>query len=171
MNDENNKNNRNARSSDKKVVKLSGRDVEDAKRLLSLFAAGEYQSILVEPPELSEQYSLSHKQLMQRAREIYTNRRRRMRLFSKAMFDEAAWEILLLLYITEGGSRQTVSKLAQLSGFSKSTALRWLEYLEEHQLVRRDAHPTDRRSAFVVLTDKARGKLQAYLSETLVSNG
>jgi DNA-binding MarR family transcriptional regulator len=35
-----------------------------------------------------------------------------------------------------------------------------------HDLVRRDFHPTDRRTSFISLTAKAREKLDLYYSET-----
>ncbi|WP_425506887.1 MarR family transcriptional regulator [Sphingomonas sediminicola] len=47
-----------------------------------------------------------------------------------------------------------MSRLAQLSGTSKATALRWIDYLLDRGLISRQPHPTDLRTAFVELTDK-----------------
>lgn len=104
--------------------------------------------------------------LMRRARDTLANRRRRQDIFGRAMFGEPAWEMLLLLYITEPGPRQSISRLADESGASRTTALRWIDYLEGQGLIRREAHPNDRRVAFVQLTEKGRESIELYLSET-----
>ena len=86
------------------------------------------------------------------------------------MFGEAAWETLLALYILDiSGQRQTVGSLLHFSGTPTSTAKRWLDYLCAHELVRREAHPTDRRTAFIGLTDRARERLDLYFSETIAT--
>lgn len=151
-----------AYASDTRVIRLSGRDIDDVRRLLSLLAA---------PPASAERQAANDapdtKQLVQRAQEILANRRRRIRFFGRAMFSEAAWEMLLLLYVSDSGPRHTVSKFAKLAGYSKSTAIRWIDYLAQHQLIVREPHPTDMRSAYVSLSSKGREALEAYLSETL----
>lgn len=43
--------------------------------------------------------------------------------------------------------------------------MRWLDYLLHQNLARREPHPTDRRAAFVELTEKGRLALDKYLSE------
>jgi DNA-binding MarR family transcriptional regulator len=53
-----------------------------------------------------------------------------------------------------------------LSGASRSTAMRWIEFLAGRDLVRREDHPTDKRRNFVSLTEKGRHLLDLYLSET-----
>lgn len=85
------------------------------------------------------------------------------------MFSEPAWEMLLLLYPTGLGPRLTISHLSELAGASKSTGLRWIEYLEAQRLIRRESHPTDGRAAQVELTDKGREALDLYLCATLLS--
>jgi DNA-binding MarR family transcriptional regulator len=72
--------------------------------------------------------------------------------------------MLLHLYVAQAGPRQTVSRLARLSGASKAAALRWMDYLERRDLIRRDAHPSDKRVTFVALSEKAHTSLQTYLS-------
>jgi DNA-binding MarR family transcriptional regulator len=156
-------------SNDPGVVRLTDRDIDDARRLLALLAGELREPLLVDEASKDRQRSLSRQTLIQRARQTYTDRRTRAKHFGEAMFGEAAWDMLLVLYMTDIGARQTVSSLARLSGSSKSTALRWMEYLEERQLIKREPHPTDKRSAFVALTEKGREKLEAYLSETVGS--
>jgi hypothetical protein len=151
-----------------KVVTLAGRDLEDARRLLWVLTTG---SDLMSPIEANTSAVKRHHppepQLVGKARAILKNRQRRLLSFGKGMFGEPAWEMLLLLFISDYGPRLTVSSLLELSGASKSTALRWAMYLESQQLVAREPHPTDRRTAFIRLTAKARDLLEQYLSETI----
>jgi DNA-binding MarR family transcriptional regulator len=130
-------------------------------------------TILIERAAVDSEVShhCGNAQLLQRqARNIIANRRRRHDIFGKAMFGEPAWEMLLLLYALESGARQTITRMADLAGASKSTALRWIDYLEVQRLIRRDSHPTDRRAAFVELTNKGRHAIELYLSDTLPPN-
>jgi hypothetical protein len=83
-------------------VTLSGRDVEDAKRLLALLADQEPNaggSAL--PRSLYQSIQDQHAQLVKQASRILALRRRRAKQFGKAMFSEPAWEMLLLLYATQ----------------------------------------------------------------------
>ncbi len=105
--------------------------------------------------------------LGQRAREILAIRGRRYAIFGKAMFGEPAWDMLLLLYVSDPTAAQTVSELAELAGASKSTGLRWIKYLESQRLICRQSHATDRRAEVVTLSDKGLGAIKLYLSETL----
>lgn len=149
------------------ILRITERDIEDARRLLTLLAAGT-GATWVDPPHQGEGTApeMSAPTLMRRARDTLANRRRRQDIFGKAMFGEPAWEMLLLLYITEPGPRQSISRLADESGASRTTALRWIDYLEGQGLICREAHPNDRRVAFVQLTDKGRRSIELYLSET-----
>ncbi|WP_398287036.1 MarR family transcriptional regulator [Sphingomonas daechungensis] len=53
--------------------------------------------------------------------------------------------MLLLLFLSEGRQRITQSRLGELSGASRSTGLRWIDYLSDHGLAERREHPTDKR--------------------------
>lgn len=124
-------------------------------------------SIQPDPGRAGSSSSPTQATLVAQARLILASRKRRVDHFGRGVFGEPAWEILLLLYITAGGQRQTVPRLSELSGISRSTAIRWIEYLERERLVGRVPHPTDKRIDFVQLTHKGREKLEAYLSETI----
>lgn len=154
-----------------KSVTLSGRDLEDARRLIALFAEEEEEENQGTVSELARlalaRRPTRQEQLEFRAREILTLRQKRAELFGPSMFGEPAWEMLLQLYSMAGASRQSMSRLAQLSGTSKATALRWIDYLLDRGLISRQPHPTDLRTAFVSLTDKGREKLEAYLADTI----
>jgi DNA-binding MarR family transcriptional regulator len=151
-------------------VTLSGRDLEEARRLLALFS-GEEEEDQGTAGELARlafaRRPTRQEQLELRAREILTLRQKRAELFGASMFGEPAWEMLLRLYALAGASRQSMSRLAQMSGTSKATALRWIDYLLDRGLISRQPHPTDLRTAFVELTDKGREKLEAYLVDTI----
>jgi DNA-binding MarR family transcriptional regulator len=111
----------------------------------------------------------SAERLRARAREIVESRQQRLQLFGAGMFTETAWDLLLLLYLGQPGARQTISSLALAAGSSKSTAIRWFAYLEHRKLAQREPHPTDKRAAFVSLTEKGRDLLDAYLAGTLTN--
>jgi DNA-binding MarR family transcriptional regulator len=148
-----------------RTISLSREDIRTARRLLGLLA-GVDDSALLDLP--SEDGAVSRLQFAARARQEFHNRRRRGQVFGQSMFGEAAWDMLLALYIVdESGRRQTVGSLMRLAGTPMTTAKRWLDFLADHDLVRREPHPTDRRTAFVSLTEKARQKLDMYYSETL----
>jgi DNA-binding MarR family transcriptional regulator len=138
-----------------RAVTLSNRDIRDAIRLLGRLA--EYERM--------EQGNRAI--YIDRARRLLAERRRRIGIFGISMFGEPAWDMLLVLYTEHGRQRYTVGKLSTAAGHAPTTALRWLDYLEMHGFVRREAHPVDRRSIFVELTDKGYTALDSYFSETL----
>jgi DNA-binding MarR family transcriptional regulator len=140
---------------------LSNRDRADAARLLTLLldeeGVGEQRPHDLDPITLAEA--------------IIEDRRRRAEIFNPSMFGEPAWELLLTLFVMDQrGPRLTIGRLAQVARTKLTTALRWLDYLEDQDLVRRELHPNDARTAFIELTDKARDSLRLYLSGTLISN-
>lgn len=101
------------------------------------------------------------------AERIVKARRERIPLFSKSMFGEPAWDMLLELYLNKDrGRRHSVGRLCELSGAPPTTALRWLDYLEKAKFVARESNPTDRRTQFVEITDKGRTMMEQYLSGT-----
>jgi DNA-binding MarR family transcriptional regulator len=145
-------------------VALSGRDFEDARRLLGLLAGraeGDPPGSSSRKPEPTRESLLHH------ARRILAGRRQRNAHFGCAMFGEPAWEMLLLLYIGLGSIRMSAGGLAHAAGYSKTTTMRWVDYLEKEKLVRRDPHPNDQRTFFVALTDKGISLMEQYLSDTL----
>jgi DNA-binding MarR family transcriptional regulator len=139
-----------------RLVSLDDRDVDDLQRIL-----GKLQQCPSEPGRESGGRGLEDK-----ARSLLESRKRRAAIFGATMFAEPAWEMLLILYSSGQGARHTQSNLGELSGASRSTAMRWIEYLTDRELIRREPHPTDLRSNFVSLTDKGRQLLDLYLSET-----
>ena len=139
------------------TIELSARDREDAVRLLSLLLGEDVRT------RTSKKFDS-----LQIVKAILQDRKKRATIFSRSMFGEPGWELLLALYAADTvGPRLTIGKLAQLAELPTTTALRWLSYLEDQRLIVREEHPTDARTAFVELTDKARECFKVYLSETL----
>jgi DNA-binding MarR family transcriptional regulator len=145
-----------------RLVSLDERDVEDLHRLLGKLRDRSLSSV-TQDAEVPDGEELK---LEQRARRLLEDRRKRVAIFGSQMFAEPAWDMLLLLYLSGRGRRQTQSSLCELSGASRSTAMRWIEFLSGCDLVRREDHPTDKRHNFVSLTEKGRHLLDLYLSET-----
>lgn len=146
-----------------RLVPLSREDLEDANRLLRLLTSQ------VDPdgsgPREREAGDESGR-LLARARQIIAHRRKRLELFGKELFGEPAWEMLLLLYVSQSTQRYTVGQLAEASGAPKSTGVRWIDHLEQQGLVEKDQHPTDGRTAFVKLSKRGQEALALYLSGT-----
>ena len=155
-----------------RTIALSRKDMLAARRLLRLLLGVDREASKrrrQEPPTRREA-DVGRTALIARAREEFENRRRRIATFGQSMFGEPAWDMLLALYILDvSGQRQTIGSLLDYSGTPPTTAKRWLDFLYAHDLVRREPHPTDRRTAFISLTAKAREKLDLFYSETVAT--
>lgn len=143
-------------------IVLSERDAREAARLLRLLtgALDKRSAIDSEGHE-----AITREGFILRARIVLESRRRRFRYFKRSMFGEPAWDMLLVLYITEPTEgRQSISRLAELVETPISTTARWIDYLERERLVEREPHPTDKRAIYIRLVAKGRDLLDAYLS-------
>lgn len=105
--------------------------------------------------------------LVQLARKLLAGRMLRSKLFPNGIFCEPAWDMLLSLYAQPSGGRRTVANLAESSGAPISTAVRWIKYLEEQDLVMREPLGVEIAGETVHLTDKAYRSLQFYLAQML----
>lgn len=144
-------------------VTLSADDVAHAARLLELLipAEAKVRSSDIAPSE----------RLLAVARLVQLVRHTRAKHFSPAMFGEPAWDLLVAIYTQEesGGSEHTVSTAAKQAGVPVSTALRWIEYLEEKKLITREANSADRRTTAVKLSSKGRTSLNSYFGDVIES--
>jgi DNA-binding MarR family transcriptional regulator len=146
-----------------KTVTVTEKDVRDAVRLFRLLAD---PTVLANglPESFPSAEPADRQSLISRARIVLNSRRLRERYFNRAIFGEPAWDMLLVLYVTEqSDERLTMSRLAEWVQAPLTTVLRWMDYLEREQLVERQAHPTDRRIVFVKLLEKGRKALNSYL--------
>jgi FixJ family two-component response regulator/DNA-binding MarR family transcriptional regulator len=81
-----------------------------------------------------------------------------------AEFDEPLWFMLLDLYHSQiTGQRVSISNLCLSSGIPQTTALRRIEELVGRGLVRRVPDQSDRRRAFVELSDDGHARISRFL--------
>jgi DNA-binding MarR family transcriptional regulator len=150
------------------TIVLDPRDVQEAKRLLGLLSSGDTRSNGADSTTAFHPDTTSAPtKFLNGARRILSHRQKRYAVFGKAMFGEPAWDIMLWLYVLQYGERPTISRLGELAGTSKSTALRWIDYLESQRWISRAAHPTDKRAVFVDVTESGRAAVELYLTGTL----
>lgn len=86
---------------------------------------------------------------------IIRARQLRFRYFSSDLFADPAWDMLLDLTLARAERRRvSVTSLCIASGVPTTTALRWIKLLEQSGLVERVEDETDRRRAFVFLSER-----------------
>lgn len=94
-------------------------------------------------------------------------RRLREGLFPEGIFADPAWDMLLDLFASElEGKKVCVSSACSMAGVPATTALRWVDRLEECGLVERRADPTDSRRINVELTLLATARIELWLNST-----
>lgn len=88
-------------------------------------------------------------------RKIIRHRQLRARHFDRDLFADPAWDILLdLAAAAAEHKRISITSACTASGVPPTTALRWIKELIDAGLVERIEDVTDRRRAFVALTDR-----------------
>ena len=125
------------------------------------------------PPEPGQATSPVQREILrEHARKIRSARDLRQESFDRNIFGEPAWEMLLTLYIIDGDQRRlSTRRIAKLASLSLTTTLRWLDYLEEQQLISRRRNPFDQRVVDTELSDKGRTAMDAYLMRTCAADG
>lgn len=147
-----------------KTISLTEKDVQDASRLLRLLV-GDEKSPDLKLSTVRGPVDRSREWLRSKAGQLLRDRQLRSDYFNRAIFSEAAWDILLVLYVTDSaGARQTQATLSKQLATPPTTVQRWIDYLEKEHLVRRNPHPNDRRVSFVTLLENGRKALDNYLS-------
>ena len=100
------------------------------------------------------------------AEEAYRDRRRRARYLPVRLFGEPGWDMLLDLYAAAArGEAVSVSNACLAADAPPSTALRWVQHLEEEGLVQRHADENDARRHYVQLTETGLERMNAYFAE------
>lgn len=95
---------------------------------------------------------------------LYRDRRVRAHFFAFA-FHEPAWDMLLdLERARRTGENVSIKSLTVASCVPPTTALRYMDLLEEAGLVERVGDPEDGRRRFVALTEQARAAMDGYLA-------
>jgi hypothetical protein len=99
-------------------------------------------------------------------RRIIRQRHLRARFFDGDLFADPAWDMLLDLTAARAeGVRVSVTSLCIASGVPPTTALRWISQMTQAGLLERAEDETDRRRAFIALTDKAAEAMARYFAE------
>ena len=97
---------------------------------------------------------------------VRASRELRRKLFDPHMFGEYGWDILLALYVNENTrGRLNTTELCAQSGAPMTSALRWLDFLEERDLITRCDSTVDQRIVYVELSNKGRMTMDAYFVE------
>lgn len=100
------------------------------------------------------------------AQEEYADRQRRIAFFDKDLFGEPAWDMLLDLFIANASERRlSITALCYGSGAPQTTALRWINVLEDRGLIERRSDKQDKRRSWVSLTVKGDLAFRKYLLE------
>jgi DNA-binding MarR family transcriptional regulator len=97
----------------------------------------------------------------------FENRRLRAGYFSSHdIFGEPAWDILLDIYIHQFQNEEVNVKNASVgSGARASTKARWLQVLEDQNLISLAQNSADLRSRFIRLTPKGFEIMTRYLND------
>ena len=98
-------------------------------------------------------------------RRIIRQRQQRSIYFGDDLFGDPAWDMLLDLTAARGeGKRVSVTSLCIASGVPATTALRWIGQMTHLGLLQRVEDSTDRRRAFIDLTDRATDTVARYFA-------
>ena len=99
-------------------------------------------------------------------RRIIRQRQLRGRFFDGDLFADPAWDMLLDLTAARAEhTRVSVTSLCIASGVPPTTALRWIGQMTEAGMLERVEDETDRRRAFITLTEKAIDAMSRYFAE------
>lgn len=108
--------------------------------------------------------------LRRRAQALQQSRSRRAEFLDADLFSDAAWDILLELYVadhTGGVSDETVGRAARIA---PSIAWRWVAILQERGLIARSASTGPAREKHVRLSPKGRRAISRYLALDLLQS-
>ncbi|MBB3861759.1 DNA-binding NarL/FixJ family response regulator [Novosphingobium hassiacum] len=99
-------------------------------------------------------------------RKIIRQRQLRARFFDGDLFADPAWDMLLDLAASRAEhKRVSVTSLCIASGVPPTTALRWITQMTEAGLFCRAEDESDRRRAFITLSEKAIDAVAHYFAE------
>lgn len=116
-------------------------------------------------PRGADRPPLRRSSLVELARRIYLCRELRWQIFNDHLLGEPAWDIMLDLYYHAGSGRRITTTEAQYAGHAPaSTSLRYLDRLEEDNLIQRAGSSRDKRRRYVLLSDKGSRAMERYLT-------
>ncbi|MEO6248920.1 MAG: hypothetical protein ABIO85_10140 [Sphingomicrobium sp.] len=106
-------------------------------------------------------------QLVSAAQEIRKMRKTREDYLPSEMFGEAAWDIMLALYVEEEQHSLSLTAISMMSRVPMTTLLRWVTYLELKLLVSTVSVATDLRVRLLKLTHNGREIMDQYMMDIL----
>ncbi|MDP3908719.1 MarR family transcriptional regulator [Novosphingobium sp.] len=102
----------------------------------------------------------------QLVRQIIRQRQARARFFDGELFADPAWDMLLDLTAARAEHiRVSVTSLCIASGVPPTTALRWIGQMTDAGLFQRMEDRSDRRRAFITLSDTAADAMARYFAQ------
>lgn len=102
-------------------------------------------------------------------RKIIAARQARARFFEGELFADPAWDMLLDLTAAHAeGQRVSVTSLCIAAMVPATTGLRWIKQLVESGVFERVNDPSDRRRAFIALSEQSKDAMARYFSEVEV---
>ena len=105
-------------------------------------------------------------------RQVLSNRQLRSRYFDGDLFADPAWDILLDLTAARAeGTQVSVTSLCIASGVPATTALRWINQMSDMGLLQRVEDTSDKRRAFIALTDAAAEAMGRYFQDLAKGGG
>ncbi|HSR00762.1 MAG TPA: winged helix DNA-binding protein [Sphingomicrobium sp.] len=114
-----------------------------------------------EPGTIADLFSSSHAARLARA--AIEARARRQKFFKASLFSDPAWDILLDLFAAEAeGRRVAISSAGLAANVPLTTAIRWINALQEEGLVSRENDPLDGRRSFLTLTEQGLRSMHDY---------
>jgi len=92
-------------------------------------------------------------------------RRTREQMLGADLFADPAWDILLEAYLaTLTETKMSVTALCHSAAVPPSTALRWIQKLEQDEWLVRKDDPSDARRAWIELTAQGYHRMSRYFS-------
>ncbi len=102
-------------------------------------------------------------------RQIIAARQARAKFFDEELFADPAWDMLLDLTAAHAEqSRVSVTSLCIAAAVPATTALRWIKQLVDCGVFMRVADPSDRRRAFIALSEQSSDAMARYFAEVEV---
>jgi len=96
-------------------------------------------------------------------RQMIAARQARSRFFDPELFSDPAWDMLLDLTAAHAeNAKVSVTSLCIAAGVPATTALRWLKQMVESGIFERVADTSDRRRAFIELSDTSKDAMACY---------
>lgn len=149
-------------------------DVQALQRIVSMLgvinAAQPVEAVMppIAPAGRTTRPALPAPQLI---RKILRNRQERGRFFDAQLFADPAWDMLLDLAAARAEyQRVSVTSLCIASGVPPTTALRWIGQMVDQGWFVRVGDQTDRRRAFIDLSDRGNDAMAGYFAATGTSD-